>query len=203
MERLISIEKIKLPVLKPAYIAALLPTGVAINYAGSLIRQLMGIPLFLDAGGTMLVTLIAGPWLGVLCAILNSCVTALTMGPIQIVGFIPTSIIALILGYSARHGITRSWLGLILTLIVIQPPACFASAYIYTFIYGGFAGNGLDIMHAVVMKATSNVFTGSFISELISGFLDKFVLTIVLMLIFRALPEKFRICTPFKEKIED
>lgn len=196
-------EKVQMPVLKPAYIAALLPTGVAINYAGSLLRQLLGVPLFLDAGGTMFVTFIGGPWLGVLCAILNSCVTALTMGPIQIVGFVPTSIIAIILGYSARYGITRSWVGLIATLVVIQPPACFASAYIYTYIYGGFAGNGLDIMHAVVMQATANVFAGSFISELITGFLDKTVLTIVLMLIFRALPEKFRVCTPFKGKNED
>lgn len=197
------IEKVQMPVLKPAYIAALLPTGVAINYAGSLLRQLLGVPLFLDSGGTMLVTFIGGPWLGVLCSILNSCVTALTMGPIQIVGFVPTSIIALILGYSAKYGITQSWPGLIGTLVVIQPPACFASAYIYTFIYGGFAGNGLDIMHAVVMKATADVFAGSFISELITGFLDKTVLVIILMLIFRALPEKFRICTPFKGKTDD
>lgn len=196
------IEKVSMPVLKPAYIAALLPTGVAINFAGSLLRQLLGVPLFLDSGGTMLVTFIGGPWLGVLCSILNACVTALTMGPIQIVTFLPTSIIALILGYSARYGITRSWPGLLATLVIIQPPACLASAFIYTYIYGGFAGNGLDIMHAVVMKASDSVFAASFFSELITGFLDKTVLVIILMFIFRALPEKFRICTPFKGKVD-
>lgn len=197
-------EKVKMPVLKPAYVAALLPTGVAINYAGSLLRNLLGVPLFLDSGGTMLVTFIGGPWLGVLCSFLNSCVSALTiMGPIQIVSFIPTSIIAIMLGYAARYGITRSWVGLIATLVVIQPPACIASAYIYTYIYGGFAGNGVDIMHAVFMQATADVFASSFISELITGFLDKAVLTVLLMIIFRALPEKFRVCTPFKGKQEE
>jgi energy-coupling factor transport system substrate-specific component len=202
MSKLISIEKVAMPKLKPAYIAALLPTGVAINYAGSLIRQLLGVPLFLDAGGTIFVSFIAGPWFGFLCAVLNSCVTALTMGPIQILGFVPTGIIAIIVGYAAKNGITRTWFGLILTLLVIQPPACLASAYIYTYIFGGFMGNALDIMHAVVMQATKNVFAGSFLSELLTGLLDKTVLTIVLMLIFRALPEKLRICTPFKKKSE-
>lgn len=196
------LKKVDLPVLKSAYIAALLPTGVAINYAGALLRNLLGVPLFLDSGGTLLVTFIGGPWLGALCSILNACVLALTMGPIHLIEFLPTTIIALIVGYAARYGITRSWPGLIATLIVIQPFACLASAFIYTYIYGGFAGNGLDIMHAVFMQASASIFAASFISELITGFLDKTVLTIILMLVFRALPEKFRVCTPFKGKAD-
>ena len=88
-------------------------------------------------------------------------------------------------------------------MIVIQPPACLASAFIYTYTYGGFAGSGQDIMHAVFMQASQSIFAASFISELVTGFLDKTVLVIVLMLVFRALPEKFRVCTPFKGKEND
>ena len=75
------LHRVKTPTLKPAYIAALLPTGVAINYAGSLLRNMLGVPLFLDSGGTLLVTFIAGPWMGVVCAILQACMLALTLGP--------------------------------------------------------------------------------------------------------------------------
>lgn len=39
------LHRVKTPTLKPAYIAALLPTGVAINYAGSLLRNMLGVPL--------------------------------------------------------------------------------------------------------------------------------------------------------------
>ena len=67
------LHRVKTPTLKPAYIAALLPTGVAINYAGSLLRNMLGVPLFLDSGGTLLVTFIAGPWMGVVCSILQAC----------------------------------------------------------------------------------------------------------------------------------
>ena len=116
------LHRVKTPTLKPAYIAALLPTGVAINYAGSLLRNMLGVPLFLDSGGTLLVTFIAGPWMGVVCAILQACMVALTLGPIHIVEFLPPSIIAIIVGYAARYGITQTWPGLIGTMIVIQPP---------------------------------------------------------------------------------
>ena len=127
------LHRVKTPTLKPAYIAALLPTGVAINYAGSLLRNMLGVPLFLDSGGTLLVTFIAGPWMGVVCSILQACMVALTLGPIHIVEFLPPSIIAIIVGYAARYGITQTWPGLIGTMIVIQPPACLASAFIYTY----------------------------------------------------------------------
>lgn len=190
-------KNVEFPKLKPAYLAALLPTCVALNYAGGLVRQMLNVPLFLDTGGTLLATFIAGPWIGFLCAVLNSVVMAFTYGPAQLLGFVPTGIIALIVGYSAKKGYTKTWLGLILTLIALQPFACVASAYIYTYIYGGFSGGGLDIVHAVFMQATSSIFASSFISELVTGFADKTVLTIVLMLIFRALPEKYRVCTPF------
>ena len=131
------LHRVKTPTLKHAYIAALLPTGVAINYAGSLLRNMLGVPLFLDSGGTLLVTFIAGPWMGVVCAILQACMLALTLGPIHIVEFLPPSIIAIIVGYAARYGITQTWPGLIGTMLVIQPPACLASAFIYTCIYAG------------------------------------------------------------------
>ena len=119
--------------------------------------------------------------------------------PILILGHTPPAMVPELI----RYGITQTWPGLIGTMIVIQPPACLASAFIYTYTYGGFAGSGLDIMHAVFMQASQSIFAASFISELVTGFLDKTVLIIVLMLVFRALPEKFRVCTPFKGKKDD
>ena len=196
-------EGVTFPKLKPAYLAALLPTCVALNYAGSLVRQMLNVPLFLDTGGTLLATFIGGPLIGLAAAALHAVVMMITYGPIQIWTILPTGIIALIVGYSASRGWTRTWPGLILTLIAEQPFACAASAYVYTYIYGGFSGGGLDIMHAVFMQATSSVFASSFISELVTGFLDKAVLTIVLMLIFKALPAKYRVATPFAGASEE
>ncbi|MBR0138111.1 MAG: hypothetical protein IJM15_06860 [Erysipelotrichaceae bacterium] len=195
-------KNVEFPKLKPAYLAALLPTCVALNYAGGMIREMLKVPLFLDTGGTLLACFIAGPWVGLLCAALNAVVMAITLGPLNLLTVIPTGIIALIVGFAAKKGITKTWPGLILTLIAEQPFACAASAYVYTYIYGGFTGGGQDVMHAFFVNVTKDLFTSSFVAELVTGFLDKFVLTIVLMLIFRALPEKYRVATPFSGKTD-
>ena len=77
-------KEVEFPKLKPANLAALLPTCVALNYAGGMIRQMLNVPLFLDTGGTLLATFIAGPWVGLLCAALNAVVMAITLGPLQL-----------------------------------------------------------------------------------------------------------------------
>ena len=127
-------KNVEFPKLKPAYLAALLPTCVALNYAGGMIREMLKVPLFLDTGGTLLACFIAGPWVGLLCAALNAVVMAITLGPLNLLTVIPTGIIALIVGFAAKKGITKTWPGLILTLIAEQPFACAASAYVYTYV---------------------------------------------------------------------
>lgn len=199
----IKIEKVQPPKLRSAYLAALIPTAVAINFAGTAIRQGLGVPLFLDSGGTLLATFIAGPWYGALCAVLQSIVRALLMNPMMIFSFPPTVIVALMVGYAAYYGITRTWTGLLLTMIVIQPFACAASAFVFTYIYGGFSGSALDILSAVFVQATGKIFAGTFISQLITGTIDKAVLTALVLAILKAMPPQYRVFTPLMSSEED
>ncbi|KYH30797.1 hypothetical protein [Neomoorella mulderi] len=197
---LFKVQKMEFPKLKPAYLAALIPTAVAINFAGTAIRQGLGVPLFLDSGGTILVSFIAGPWYGALCAVLQSIVRALLMNPMMIFSFPPTVLVALFYGYAARYGITRTWPGLILLLIISQPFTAAASAFVFTYIYGGFSGSALDILSAVFIKSTGKIFTGTFISQNITGFIDKIVLVSLVMAILKALPPQYRVLTPIAQK---
>lgn len=200
---LINTEKVQPPKLKPAYLAALIPTAVAINFAGTAIRQGLGVPLFLDSGGTLLATFIAGPWYGALCAVLQSVVRALLMNPMMIFSFPPTLLTAIILGYAAYYGITKTWLGLVLTMVVIQPFASAASAFVFTYIYGGFSGSALDILSAVFVQSTGQIFAGTFFSQIITGVIDKIVLIALVMAILKALPAQYRVLTPLKSSEED
>ncbi|APC07562.1 hypothetical protein [Neomoorella thermoacetica] len=197
---LIKLQKLEFPKLKPAYLAALIPTAVAINFAGTAIRQGLGVPLFLDSGGTILVSFIAGPWYGALCAVLQAIVRALLMNPMMIFSFPPTVLVALFYGYAARYGITRNWLGLILIIIISQPFTAAASALVFTYIYGGFSGSALDILSAVFIKSTGKIFAGTFISQNITGLIDKAVLIAVVMAILKALPAQYRVMTPIAKK---
>lgn len=202
MAKILSIEKVTFPKMSTAFLAALLPTAVAINVAGAAARQALGIPLFLDTGGTLLVIFMAGPKLGVVCAILQGVVSAFMINPMLFIGCIPTIVVALIVGYAARAGITRTWVGLIGTMVVVQPFSAVASAFVYTYMYGGFTGTTQDILSAVIAQATGQIFAGSFFSTIIMGAADKLVLMVVVLFVLRALPPKYRIATPLRMPAE-
>jgi len=194
---LLTLKKVDFPKVNPTYLAALVPTAVALNFAGTAIRQAVGIPLFLDTGGTILVSLIAGPWYGALVAILSAIVRAITLNPMMIFIFPVGVVCALIVGYAARYSITRSWLGLLLTLFVMVPFMSVVSAFVYAYIYGGFSGSAIDILSAVFIKSTGSIFKGLFISQMLTSWVDKGILLAIDVAILRALPVQYQILTPF------
>lgn len=200
---MIKFGKVEYPKLRPAFLAALIPTAVAINFAGTAIRQGLGVPLFLDSGGTILVSFIAGPWYGALCALLNAIVRSLLINPISILNWFGTLAVALLYGYSARYGITRTWTGLALTVIITAPITSFVSAFTAVFFLGGFTGSPVDIMASVFMKTTGRVLTGKFISDIMTTLVDKAVLVTLVMAILRALPSQYRALTPVASKTEE
>ena len=50
--------------LRGTYIAIMIPLGVAINYVGGQIASSLGLPIYLDSIGTVIVAAIMGPWVG-------------------------------------------------------------------------------------------------------------------------------------------
>lgn len=193
---LLRIEKVAFPKLKSTFLAALIPMAVGLNFAGYAIRQTLGVPLFLDAGGTILVSLITGPWYGCLVAIMTAIVKAIAMNPMQL--FSPGGLVcALVVGFAARWGITRTWPGLLLTLVVMVPLMSVASALVSTYIYGGFTGSTMDILTAVFIKAGGKIFQGIFLSQMLTSYVDKAVLLVIDSAILKALPPQYQILTPF------
>ena len=53
----------------------LIPVAVAINFTGFTIAKMLNVPLFLDSIGTVFISLLAGPWVGSVAAIITSVVT--------------------------------------------------------------------------------------------------------------------------------
>ena len=50
----------------------LIPVAVAINFTGFGLVKLLQVPIFLDSIGTVFISLIAGPWVGVVTAVITS-----------------------------------------------------------------------------------------------------------------------------------
>ena len=69
----------------------LIPVAVAINFTGSFIASSLKLPLFLDAIGTVFISLIAGPWVGSVTAVITSIATG-GFNPVNL-AFLPVGIL--------------------------------------------------------------------------------------------------------------
>lgn len=79
----------------------LIPVAVAINFTGFGLVKLLQVPIFLDSIGTVFISLIAGPWVGVVTAVITSLITG-SFSP-EYFAFIPVAVImALTMGFLAR-----------------------------------------------------------------------------------------------------
>ena len=69
----------------------LIPVAVAINFTGFGLVKLLQVPIFLDSIGTVFISLIAGPWVGVVTAVITSLITG-SFSP-EYFAFIPVAVI--------------------------------------------------------------------------------------------------------------
>ncbi|MGE5573604.1 MAG: hypothetical protein ACM3ZU_11400 [Bacteroidota bacterium] len=198
---LLQVGRQEFPELKMTYLAALIPTGVAMNFAGFAIRQAFGVPLFLNTGGIILVGLIAGPWPAATVGLLTALVNGIVFNPVQAIPFI--SIVAgLIVGYMAQYGFSRTWLGILLMALALAAGLSVASAIQYTILAGGFTGTAVDVLTAVIMKASGKVVASVFTAHFFSSIIDKAILFAIDLAILKALPPQYRRLTPMYAGME-
>ncbi|MFQ9901158.1 MAG: hypothetical protein ACLRWF_05510 [Ruthenibacterium sp.] len=69
--------------LRGTYIAIMIPLGVAINYVGGQIATSLGLPIYLDSIGTIIVASIMGPWIGATSGVLYNIISSLVQGNIM------------------------------------------------------------------------------------------------------------------------
>ena len=107
----------------------LIPAAVGINYIGKLFAGALKLPLWLDAIGTVLAAMLAGPIVGALCGAINNIIYGLTMDPISLVYALSSIGIGLTVGILARMDKAKNFVGIIgvsiaviLVSVVISTP---------------------------------------------------------------------------------
>lgn len=58
----------------------LVPVGVSLSVVGYQMSTILKLPIFVDQIGTLLVSMIAGPWVGMVTGLLSNCVTGSRYG---------------------------------------------------------------------------------------------------------------------------
>jgi len=181
----------------------LIPVAIALNIAVGQIVYTLKLPLYLDSIGTILVGVLAGPWAGGLTGLLSNLIWALTglnpsYGPFAVVG----ALIGVLAGFFTETGWMKTWWRVILAGLITGVVAAAVSAPISAYVFGGVTGSGTDALVAMLRSSGSGILQATFGQGLVSDPLDKAISFLVVWLILKGLPSRFRARFPQAPALE-
>jgi energy-coupling factor transport system substrate-specific component len=170
----------------------LIPIGVGINFVVGTLVNALQLPIFLDTIGTILVAIMAGPWVGALTGLMSSLVIGIT-SPASM-AFAPTSIaIGLVAGFLVLHGMFRSYPRTLVSGVILALTGVIVSSPIVVLVFGGAGGSpGQSAVTAFLLATGANLWRSVVTSQLLVAGTDKVISVFVAVIIARAIPERYR-----------
>lgn len=169
----------------------LIPAAVGINYIGKLIAASLKLPLWLDAIGTTLASILAGPIIGAISGAVNNIIYGLTADPVSFVYAVSSIAIGITVGIMAYKGWMDSIGKAIVTGLLVALVSAIVSTPINIGFWGGQTGNLWgDALFAYLTKNGSPLALASFLDELVVDLPDKVATIVIAFLIFKGLPKK-------------
>lgn len=172
---------------KKVYVTAFCGIAIAVNIVLGIVTSVLGIPLYLDTLGTVLVAVLVGPFPGAIVGALTNIITGLMYSVTDIPFCLVSVAVALIVGFAVKKFkltlASAVILGLILSVVcpVIGTP-------IGIFVYGGLNGTFSDILVMGLQQSGQSIFAASFLRNIASNLIDKVGTMIIAWAIVRWLP---------------
>ncbi|MFA6925318.1 MAG: hypothetical protein WC223_13815 [Bacteroidales bacterium] len=168
---------------------ALIPLGIAINIGiGSLVYALK-LPIYLDAIGTILLTLLLGWRAGVITGVLGFALTSLLINPLAIYFICTQAVIAVYVHLLAKRGAFSNVYKTIFTGVGMGVIAAIFSAPVIVYLFGGLTGNGTSLIVAYMLASGKTIIN----SVLLSGFsiepIDKTIQCLLALFLLKSVPK--------------
>jgi energy-coupling factor transport system substrate-specific component len=175
----------------------LIPVGVAINYAGAAIIRALQLPVFLDTLGTLLVGIIAGPWVGATTGILTNVITGLTSNPNSLPFLIVNMAFGLAAGFMAQAGWFERGRTVFLAGLVIVGLGVVLSAPIVVFLFGGVPDSaGASLFWAYLMAIGVGLWKSVFATSILRELFDKLISVFIVFGVYKAIPKRYLVMFP-------
>lgn len=181
----------------PTATVAMVPVAIALNIVVGQLVSVIGLPVYLDSIGTVLVSALAGPAAGVVTGILTNVIWGLTLSPIALPYAVVQVIIGVMAGYAARLGMFRLFYLAPVAGAVTGLVAAVVSAPISAFVFGGATGGGTGAIVGAFQAMGQSLLGATTLQGLLSDPLDKAITFTVVVIILAALPSRFRQRFPF------
>lgn len=169
----------------------LIPVAIVLNIVVGQIVGALNLPVFLDSIGTVLIALLAGPWVGALTGLLSNLIWGLISDPIA-AAFAPVAmVIGLVAGLLARAGLFRKWWQAIISGAIMAIALSFVAVPIRVYLFGGVTGSGADFVTAYLLAVGQDLFSSVLITVIGLNLLDKMVTAVLAWAIVKGLSKRF------------
>lgn len=170
---------------------ALIPLAVGINLAMGLIVQAVGLPIFLDTIGTVLVAVLAGSRAAVVTGTLSQTVFTVLSGNPMWLYFLPLQVtVALYAGFVASKGGFRSLPTAVLWGIGLGILAATLSWPISFHVFGGVTSVGMALVVTVLEFIGAPLGVAVYAASMMVDITDKMVTFIMLRSLLVSLPRR-------------
>jgi energy-coupling factor transport system substrate-specific component len=167
---------------------AIVPMGVAINLAIGLTVSTLKLPIFLDAIGTVLFTVLCGWQIGATVGVLSFLVGGL-VNPLLPYFVFTQFTIAGVAGIFASKGWFKSPLRVIVTGVVIGYAAALVTCPVIAIVFGGITNSGESLITAFFIKTGQNLWQAVATTKAWTEPLDKTLQCLAAIGIAKSLPK--------------
>ena len=173
----------------PARLVSMIPVALVLNIVVGQIIGSVGIPLYLDSTGTVLVAALAGPWAGIATGVLSSLVwSAFTP---SVWPFAATSAaVGGLAGVAIKYGALKNIATVLLSGAVIGIVVGMLAAPVAAFVYGGTAGVGTGAVVLLLREMGHSLLQSVTLQSFISDPLDKALVMLLVWLVLKSLPKR-------------
>ena len=149
----------------------------------------IGVPLYLDAVGTILVAALAGPIAGLATGTLSSVVWGL-INPAALPFAAVSAATGYLSGWAISHGAFKKWWRVVASGAVIGIISGMLAAPVAAFVYGGTAGLGTGAVVSLFRELGNSLLASVTLQSFISDPLDKIIVFLIVWATVKALPKR-------------
>lgn len=184
----------------PARTIAIIPVALILNILLGQVVGAIGLPLYLDAVGTVLVAALAGSSAGLATGALSSVVWAL-FNPLALPFAAGSALTGWLAGVVINRGAFRNIFLAILSGVGIGLITGAIAAPVAAFVYGGTAGVGTGALVSLFRELGNSLIASVTFQSFISDPLDKAIVLALVFLVVKALPKKTRRALAVREAV--
>lgn len=172
----------------PARTIAIIPVALALNIVVGQIVGSIGLPLYIDSVGTVLIAVLAGPIAGLATGTLSSVVWGL-LNPAALPFAAVSATVGWLAGMAARRGYFHVLWKTVLSGAIIGVVGGMLAAPVAAFVYGGTAGVGTGAVVSLFREMGNSLLQSVTFQSLLSDPLDKAIVFLIVAVAVKSLPQ--------------